>query len=449
MDAKTLVDYAASLDCIHCGLCLNTCPTYRLTGVETSSPRGRIHLMRAVAEGSIAPDAEFADEMEFCLLCRNCESVCPSGVRFGAMMEHTRAGLETMSKRPLASRFARWFGFRVLLPHRRALRWFSALARFAQSTGLLRLIAPLLGQRGAALLSAPRIPPRSERALLPELTPAAGDRRGTVAMLEGCVMPELYGRVNRATVSVLSRTGYEVLCPRRHACCGSLHAHNGDHEEAVRLAKETISAFDDLVEQQGEQGKQDEREAHAGPLPIVVNSAGCSAHMKDYGRLLHDDPEWSERAGRFSKRVRDLTEFLALDLASRSDAASHAPTAKTSDNLRDLYPITYDDPCHLCHAQGIRKPPRTLLDRIPGMQRVELKDSELCCGSAGIYSLLRPRDSAAVFAPKLEALRASGARTLVTANPGCQLQWETGLARAGVDVRVMHIAEVLDLASRR
>jgi glycolate oxidase iron-sulfur subunit len=439
MDAKTLVDYAASLDCIHCGLCLNTCPTFRLTGVETSSPRGRIHLMRAVAEGSIEPDPEFADEMEFCLLCRNCESVCPSGVRFGAMMEHTRAGLETTSKRPLASRFARWFGFRVLLPHRRAMRTFSALARITQSTGLLRLVAPMLGRRSASLLSAPRIPPRSERVLLPELTRAAGtlgDRRGTVAVLEGCVMPELYGRVNRAMVGVLSRIGFDVRCPRSHTCCGSLHAHNGDHAEAVQLARWTIAAFDELCDETG------------SPTMIVVNSAGCSAHMKDYGRLLHDDPEWRERAARFSARVRDFSEFLATDLDTNAGKRAWSRATESSDRVRELPPVTYDDPCHLCHGQGIRKPPRRLLDAIPGLRRVELRDSELCCGSAGIYALVRPADSAAVFAPKLEALRASGAKTLVTANPGCQLQWETGLARANVDVRVMHIAEVLDLATR-
>jgi glycolate oxidase iron-sulfur subunit len=433
MDARTLVDYAASLDCIHCGLCLNSCPTYRLTGVETSSPRGRIHLMRSLAEGHIEADAEFADEMEFCLLCRNCESVCPSGVKFGAMMEHTRAGLEHTVKRSLPARFARWFGFRVLLPHRGALRAFTSVARLVQRSGLLRAIAPLLGRRGSLLLSAPSVPASSERIRLPELTPARGEPRGSVAVLEGCVMPELYGRVNRATVSVLAARGFEVRCPRKHACCGSLHAHNGVHDEALRLARATIRAFD-------EQGDT---------LPIVVNSAGCSAHMKDYGRLLHDEPEWSKRAARFSARVVDFTEFLAKEIAARSSTSPLPQTSKPDDPLRDLYPITYDDPCHLCHAQGIRKPPRALLDAIPGMRRVELQDSELCCGSAGIYSLLRPEDSAAVFAPKLEALRKSGARTLVTANPGCQLQWETGLARAGVDVRVMHIAEVLGLADPR
>ena len=252
MDDKTLVDYAASLDCIHCGLCLNSCPTYRLTGVETSSPRGRIHLMRSVAEHAIEPDAEYANEMEFCLLCRNCESVCPSGVRFGAMMEHARAGVERVSKRPLSSRVARWFGFRVLLPHRRALHAFANAARIAQRTGLLVRIAPLFGARKAAVLAAPAIPERAERGRMLARTFAQSTRLGAVAILEGCVMPELYRRVNQATVDVLARAGFEVRCARHHACCGSLHAHNGDIAGALRLARSTIAAFDALCDARGE-----------------------------------------------------------------------------------------------------------------------------------------------------------------------------------------------------
>jgi glycolate oxidase iron-sulfur subunit len=316
------------------------------------------------------------------------------------------------------------------------MRAFASFARCAQITGVLRVLAPLLGKRGTALLAAPSIPSRSERKRLPRSTPAIGTPRGAVAVLEGCVMPELYGRVNRASVAVLAACGFDVRCPRDHACCGSLHAHNGDHEEALRLAQATIAAFDELRDETG------------APIPIVVNSAGCSAHMKDYGRLLHDDAEWSERALHFSARVRDFTEFLAADRATEAGSSAQMKATSGADRLRELYPITFDDPCHLCHGQGIRKPPRALLDDIPGMQRVELAGSELCCGSAGIYSLIRPDDSAAVFAPKLDALRASGAKTLVTANPGCQLQWETGLARADVDVRVMHIAEVLEAAMK-
>ena len=403
MDAKSLVDYAASLDCIHCGLCVSSCPTWKLTGVESSSPRGRVHLMRAVAEGELAPDADYVEEMEFCLLCRHCESVCPSGVRFGAMMETARDAITREVGRPLGARILRRLGFRVLLFHPALLRASAALLRFAQA---LRL----------APKRAPAVPPASERRPLPERTAASTASRGTVSVLEGCVMPLLYGRVNRATVAVLARAGFDVLSPSGQSCCGSLHAHNGDLEGARILARRTIAAF----------------EGDAGP--VVVNSAGCSAHMKDYGHLLADDPAWRERAGTFASRVRDFSEFLAgkIEFARRAERGT----------------VAYDDPCHLCHAQKVRSQPRKLLDAVPGLVRVEMRDSEACCGSAGIYSVARPAASAAILDPKIAAFLETGARTLVTANPGCQMQWQAGFARAGVDARVAHIAEILDEASR-
>src|SRR5260221_323286 len=211
MDAQAIVDYAASLDCIHCGMCVSSCPTWKITGVESSSPRGRIHLMRAVAEGELEPDADYVEEMEFCLLCRHCESVCPSGVRFGEMMEFARDGITREVGRPIGARLLRWIGFRVLLPHRFLLRAAAFLAR---------IVAPVLGT--------PAIPPARERRPLPERTAALADRRGSLAVLEGCVMPLLFGRVNRATVDVLARCGFEVVSPAGQTCCGSLHAHNCD-----------------------------------------------------------------------------------------------------------------------------------------------------------------------------------------------------------------------------
>ena len=423
MDARELVDYSKSLDCIHCGLCLRTCPTYRLTGVESSSPRGRIYMMRAVAEEQLdIRDADFREEMDFCLVCRHCESVCPAGVRFGEMMETTRASVESTTKRPLHERFARWLGFRVVLPSRAWLKLSMSALRFAQVTGLLRLVAPLGGERGKSLLAFPRVPPASERRALASTTAAQGEKRGAVALLEGCVMRELYGRVNRATADVLAANGFESKVASDHVCCGALHAHNGDLQGARDLATKTIERFDALD----------------SSLPIIVNSAGCGAHMKEYGRLLSDDPAWSARAKHFSARVKDFTEFVA---AQASAAWKPALDARSSPGA-----IAYDDPCHLCHGQQIRSQPRALLDRVAGLQRVELPESEACCGSAGIYSVLRPRDSRAVFAGKLKALEECGARVLVTANPGCHLQWESGLARANSGVRVMHIAEVLALA---
>lgn len=406
MDPKTLVDYAASLDCIHCGLCLRTCPTYQLTGSETSSPRGRIYLMRGVAEGRLrADEPAFADEMDFCLVCRHCESVCPAGVRFGEMMETTRDGLMGAAGRPLAERALRWIGFRLVLPRRALVRLAFTLLGLLQRTGLARLIP--------TLRDLPSVPSARDRASLPAHTPAEGERRGQALVLEGCVMPELYGRVNRATVRALARVGIESRAPRGHTCCGALHAHNGDLAGASALARETVAAFE-------------------GDEPIVVNSAGCGAHMKEYGRLLADDPAWRGRAEAFAARVVDFSEFMA----------AHS-TAAPPPRVCGLGVVAYDDPCHLCHGQQIRDQPRTLLDGIEGLERVELPGSDSCCGSAGIYSLLRPADSRAILAPKLDALRRSGADVLVTANPGCQMQWETGLTREGASTRVLHLAELL------
>jgi glycolate oxidase iron-sulfur subunit len=417
MEKGALVDYVKSLDCIHCGLCLRTCPTYQLTGSEPSSPRGRIYLMRAVAEGRLAAsDATYREELDFCLVCRHCESVCPAGVRFGEMMETARAGAQQAAPRGAFERFARWFGFQVVLPSRFWLSLSVGALRFAQRTGLLKLAASFAGPRKAALLSMSAAPPARERRLLPPTTPAHGAKRGEVAVLEGCVMPELFGRVNRATVATLSAIGFEARTAQGHVCCGALHAHNGELEGARDLARGTIEHFERL-----------------GESAIVVNSAGCGAHMKAYGTLLEDDPAWSERARRFAKRVVDFTEFVAAQ--APSDWRPVAP-----DSLGKL---AYDDPCHLCHGQQIRSQPRALLDRLQGAKRVEMDNAESCCGSAGIYSLLRPADSQAVFERKARAFADSGADVLVTANPGCQMQWESGLKRAGSKARVVHIAEVL------
>ena len=421
MDAPTLVDYAKSLDCIHCGFCLQTCPTFRLTGAEASSPRGRIHLMRAIAEVRIEPSADFVEEMDFCLLCRHCESVCPAGVQFGAMMEHTRGALEDQNTRPLLARLARHIGFRRILPSRLLLRLMGGLLRLGQVTGGVRLLAKLAGERGRGLADLPAIPPLAMRRLLPAKTAAKGEGKGPVLMLEGCAMAEFFARVNRATVRSLASLGHEVRVPDGFVCCGSLHAHNGDLPGARMLARKMIEAC--------------ETDSDA---PIVVNSAGCGAHMKELPNLFEDDPGLQERAKRFAERVRDYAEVVAPLLEDRPPL--QLPPGEIPG------PVTWDDPCHLCHGQGVRAEPRRVLARIEGLAQVPLANSESCCGSAGIYSLLRPKDSAAVFQPKREAFEASGARTLVTGNPGCHLQWESGLRSAGVDARVVHLAELVDRA---
>lgn len=425
MKPTELVDYAKSLDCVHCGLCLRTCPTYRLTGRESASPRGRIHLMRAVAEGELAPDRDFADEMEHCLLCRHCETVCPSGVRFGEMMETTRAGLAQGPPRSALGGFFRRFGFRDVLPDRQVMTVLAGALRLGQRTGLLRLLGPLLGARGRSLRFLPQVPPRRERRPLPAVTPPREPRVGAVAMLEGCVMPELYGRVNRATARVLSEVGLEVHTAPGHVCCGSLHAHYGDRDMARDLARKTIAAFEDLVDEKG------------APMPLVLNSAGCGAHLRALGHLFEHDEGWQARAAALSARVVDASELLSTSPhRERLSARLQQPRGIAG-------PIAWDDPCHLRHGQGVHAEPRALLDLVPGLGRVELPDAESCCGSAGIYSLLRPEESRRILAEKIETFRASGARTLVTANPGCQLQWEAGFAAEGLDVQVVHLVEVL------
>jgi glycolate oxidase iron-sulfur subunit len=397
-----------------------------MTGAEPSSPRGRIHLMRAVAEERLAPDAAFAEEMDFCLLCRHCESVCPAGVLCGARMEHTRGRIADAVPRSFGARVARRVGFRWVLPRRVVLRLVGSLLRLAQVTGLIRVAARIAGARGRGMLDLPPIPPLSARRLLPARMRAEGAAQGTVWMLEGCVMPELYGRVNRATARVLSAIGFDVRTTRAMTCCGALHAHNAELDPARELGMQMIAAF--------------ERAAAAPDAAIVVNSAGCGAHVKELARFFADDPTWHARAAAFSERVVDFSEFVAPRLPAE------LAIRLADDN--SVVRATYDEPCHLCHGQKIRSQPREILDRIAGLQRVEMPGSESCCGSAGIYSILRPADSQAVLAPKLEEFERSGAELLITANPGCQMQWQAGLARTQPVARVQHIAEVLDQALR-
>lgn len=421
LTSESLVDHARSLDCIHCGLCLTTCPTYQLTGSETSSPRGRIHLMRAVAEGRLEPDAAFEEEMDFCLVCRHCESVCPAGVEFGAMMEFTRGALLEKHPPGVLARFARWVGFSLILPKRAGLKLAALGLRAVQLLRIDRLAPPLLGVRGEVIRHMPDVPPASERAPLPDVTHARGTTRGAVLILEGCVMPELFGRVNRAVATTLAATGLEVKAVKDHVCCGALHAHNGEITGAEELARKTITLFDEV--------DPDAR--------IVVDSAGCGAHMKEYGRLLANDPAWRDRAESFAGRVVDYAEEMAQPAAM----ARLGPRLSADHGIKG--PVTWDDPCHLCHGQGITREPRMLLDLVPGLERVEMEAADSCCGSAGIYSVLRPKDSLAVLEPKLEHLAATNARTLVTANPGCHQQWQVGIGRAGGGTEVLHLAEVI------
>jgi glycolate oxidase iron-sulfur subunit len=388
--------YAGTLDCVHCGLCLPACPTYKLTGRETSSPRGRVYLIRSVAEGRLELGAALADEAYFCLGCRACETACPSGVRFGALLEGTRAAVEAKGLRTGFEKRVEAFALREMLTRPRRLAWaFGALA-FAQRSGLGRLASLLPKRLADAWRLLPPVPPRAQRRRLPRTIPAEGARRGRVALFEGCLMPELFGPVNAATARVLAKNGYEVIVPEGQGCCGALHLHAGDPAFAHELERANLAAFE-------------------GVDAIVVNSAGCGAALRE---------------GALGPRVRDVCEFLdEVGLV-----AEPPPRAGT---------VCYDDPCHLVHAQRVAAAPRRLLARVPGLRLVPHDDPTSCCGAAGIYNLTHPEASQAVLAPKLDALAKVDPDWIATGNPGCLMQLGAGARARGLRARVVHPVELL------
>jgi len=410
--------YGGSLDCVHCGLCLNVCPTYRLTGRETSSPRGRVYLMRGIAEGRVAAGDTVAEELHFCLGCRACETACPSGVQYGAMLEHARAALvESGARRGLGARLERWWLARVVArPGPRRL--FFSLLRAVQRLRLDRLARPLLPRALAtAAEAAPRVPVARERAPLPEHTKAVGEQRGTVVVLEGCVMRELFGGVNRATVAVLAREGFEVRVPRGQGCCGALHAHAGDLAAARRLARKNLEAWRDL-----------------GADFVVMNSAGCGAAVRGLEHWVAEgELERAELEG--LPPVRDVCELL-------DEVGLRAPLAPIEAR------VCYDDPCHLVHGQGVGDAPRRLLGAIPGLELVPHDDPTACCGAAGTYAMTHREASQQVLAPKLDALEAAAPDIVATGNPGCMMQIEAGLRGRGLAAEVVHPIELLDRAAR-
>jgi glycolate oxidase iron-sulfur subunit len=402
---------AASLDCVHCGLCLQACPTYRVTGRENSSPRGRIYLLRGVAEGRLPLSEAVAEEAFLCLDCRACETACPSGVGFGSLIEMARAEVvDAGLRRGPAARLER-LALRQLVPHPKRLRLAVALLATAQRLGLDRLAARLLPPSLAASARLlPRVPARSQRRALPAVVPAQGERRGRVGFFAGCIMPELFGDVNRATVRVLARNGFEVVTPADQGCCGALHAHAGEREAARALARHNAAVF-----------------AEADLDVVVVNSAGCGAAMREAAAWLPDV------GADYAARVRDVAEFLdAVGLrrpAGRIDAA-----------------VCYDDPCHLVHGQGVAAAPRRLLEAIPGVTLRPHADPESCCGAAGTYNLTHPEMSRAVLARKLDALAAAAPDVIASGNPGCLMQLRAGAAERGLAARVLHPIQLLDEA---
>lgn len=403
--------YAGTLDCVHCGLCLPACPTYRETGREISSPRGRILLMRGVAEGRIPFDDVLAEEAWLCLGCRACETACPSGVRFGRLLELTRAEVEGAGLRRGPARSLERLALRSVVARPRRLRLAVQVLAIAQRLGLDRLARPLLPRalRDAQQLL-PRVPPRQERRRLPARVAADPPRRGRVGLFVGCVMREIFGRVNAATARVLAHNGFEVVVPRDQGCCGALYAHAGDPQFARALARRNVEAF-----------------GIAGVDAVVVNAAGCGAAMREAG-------EWDVEGGAgFAGSVKDVSEWL-------DGAGLRPPPGRVEAR------VCYDDPCHLVHGQRVAEAPRRLLAAIPGLVLVDHDDPTSCCGAAGTYNLTQPAMSRAVLERKMRALAAADPDVIATGNPGCMMQLEAGVRRAGLRARVVHPIELLDAA---
>jgi glycolate oxidase iron-sulfur subunit len=389
------------------------------------SPRGRIFMIKSLAEGRMTLSDPVVEHLSLCLDCRACETVCPAGVPYGGLIEAAKAEIERARPGTAARRIFRWLNFGVLLERPALLRAAATAMRAYQVSGLQSLVRrsglvrALPGTLSAWERLLPTVPPGSERRPLPRLTPAVGQRRGRVAMLEGCIQSALFGTHNRATARVLARNGWDVVAPQAAGCCGALNAHGGDHARALELARRTIDAFATV-------------EADA----VVVNTSGCGAHMKAFGTLLAGDPRYRERAERFSRSVQDISEFLAREPLR----GPLRPVPMT---------VAYHDPCHVVHGQKIRVQPRRLLAQVPELKLVELTEADWCCGSAGIYNLTQPEMAERLLNRKVSHIIETGAQAVVTANPGCILQIRQGLRARGRNIDVLHIVEVLDRAYDR
>ncbi|MGA2904422.1 MAG: heterodisulfide reductase-related iron-sulfur binding cluster [Candidatus Korobacteraceae bacterium] len=405
--------------CVHCGLCLDNCPTYRALGTEMDSPRGRIYQMLQVDEGRLALADPFVTHIDRCLGCLNCQTACPSGVQYGHLLEKTRAQIEQHYERPWLQRKVRAHFYQSVLPSFGKLSFNAKLLRFYQRSGLQSLARStgLLKALGVAELDAlsPRIESDFSFRDLGKVFPAEGERRGRVALLIGCISSVAFAELNRATIRVLTKNGIEVCIPKAQSCCGALHAHAGYLDLAREQARKNIDAM-------------------LGPDvdAIVNNAAGCGATMKEYAVLLEHDAKYAARAQEFVAKVRDITEYLA-------EVGLREPKRKLKTR------VTYSDPCHLAHAQGIRKQPRALLKAI-GAEVVEMPRADTCCGSAGVYNVVQNEISMKILDEKMDFVAMVEPEIIATANVGCMLQLLAGTKRKGLHAEVKHVIELLDRA---
>jgi glycolate oxidase iron-sulfur subunit len=408
--------------CVHCGLCLNACPTYRDLGVEMDSPRGRIYQMALVANGAPV-SASYIEHIDLCLACRGCESACPSGVQYGRMVEAARAEIEFHRKRPWNERLVRRLIFGHVLQSRATLGAAGTLMYLYEASGLKRMVRSmgllkLLGKMGELEQLAPSAEPPFFFSQIGKTFPARGERRYRVAFMAGCIANVAFARLNEATVRVLQQNGCEVVVPKEQGCCGALHVHAGLREDARKLARNNIDAT-----------------LNGGFDAIITNAAGCGSTLKEYGELLEEDPDYAAKAAQFSRLMKDVTEFLAgIELNPEM-----RPVPAT---------VTYQDSCHLAHGQRVRAAPRKLLAAIPGLTFREMPFADQCCGSAGIYNVLQNEMAMRILERKMECVGASGASVIATANPGCMLQLQAGVRMHGKGQKVVHVVELLDQAYR-
>ena len=417
---ERFLDYDQSLACIHCGLCLASCPTYLETGNENDSPRGRIYLMRAVQDGRLPLGDTAVRHIDLCLGCRACEAVCPSGVPYGELLEHTRDHIEKHYRRSTFQNFLRRVAIEKVFPFPRRMKLALLPVKVLRALRAEKLL-PRFARDALSL-----VPDDATQVELPEVSPAPASSRGRVGFVSGCVMSVLFGETNANSVRLLNRAGWKVVTPRAQVCCGALYAHGGNLACARDCARRNVEVF----------------ERHDLDA-IIINAAGCGSTLKEYGQLLRDDPAWAERGRRFSAKVKDLTEWLTETQFRVPSSESRAVTDSALRAPRSAFRVTYHDACHLAHPQHVTKQPRDLVKGVAGNKYVELPESDVCCGSAGSYNLTEPEMAERLKRRKVENILTTGAQIVVTTNPGCILQIRAGLKKAGANIEVLHIADFL------
>ena len=414
--------------CIHCGMCLATCPTYELTKLERSSPRGRIKMIKSVARGEMEISDIFADEMNFCLDCQACETACPAGVKYGSMVEAARVEVDNSEYGSFLKKKLKKFVLKYIVASKRNLKIVSRLLYYYQNSFLQKIVNKLcefkiFPQRIIVLESlSPKVSKKFSDSAIPGIIEAQSEKKYTTAFHYGCLMNVMFADINKDTVELLSKTGCRIITPKDQQCCGSLHAHNGDFETAKKLARENLKAF---------------RKHNYDYL--ISNSAGCGAFMKEYYHLFsegsrlkpgEDEPELKKEAQSFSERVKDLSEFYSNIFPYEFEAATEN--------------ITYHDACHLIHSQKIYSQPRKIINSISGIKYTEMDESTWCCGSAGIYNIVRYEDSMKILERKIKNIEKSGAEKVITSNPGCIAQIEYGCRKNNLNVKVEHLATFLN-----